>query len=161
NRLYVGTDTYGVAGWWLVEHEKPTSQRWFTLDHKPTARLRREADVRWLASRDLPFTMPSEWLAEQVDAECAAMWLDEDNDMQWEQRRAHMARSVWVNYKQPNVRSLLGGFRQNCYENDGIDLAPGEEEYVAVAIPDDEDWIAIDLNSSIMTQTMTPAQLRM
>lgn len=187
NRLYVGTDTYGVAGWWLVEHEKPTSQRWATLNFAPTARLRREADVRWLASRDLPFTMPSEWLAEQVDAECATMWLDEDNhmqwasrgalekqapvrtitsvidvdDIQWEQRRAHMARSVWVNFKQAEVRSLLGGFRQNCWETDSIDLAPGEAEDVAVSIPDDEDWIGVDVNSTLMTQTMTPAQLRM
>ena len=142
--------------------------------------------MRWLASRDLPFTEPAGWLQEQVDAECAAMWLDEDNHMQWasrdvldrqgavltytsardvekidwEQRRRALARGVWVNYTSPEVRSLLGGFRQNCWENDSIDLAPGESETIIVQIPEDEDWVSVDLNSYIMGQNMTPAHLR-
>lgn len=187
DRMYVGTDDYGQAPWWMVEGTKPDSQRWFTLNSKPTARLRRSADVRWLASRDLPFTMPSEWLAEQVDAECSQMWLDEDNhmqwtsrgvleaqypvrtitsvrdvdDIQWEQKRRYMARSVWVNYLDPQVRSLLGGFRQNCWGTNSIDLAPGESETVTVSIPSEEDWISVDLNSSLMTSAMAPWHLRM
>ena len=186
DRVWINTNDYGQAGWWMVEGAKPSSQRWSTLNHQPTARLRRFADVRWLASRDLPFTEPAGWLQEQVDAECAAMWLDEDNHMQWvsrgvldnqapvmtytsvrdiekidwEQRRRALARGVWVNFESPEVRSLLGGFRQNCWENDSIDLAPGESETIIAQIPEDEDWISVDLDPVILTQWTQPSWLR-
>lgn len=185
DRIFVNTTEQGRAGWWMVEGEKIAAQRWATLESTPTARLRRGADVRWLASWDMPFTEPAQWLGEQVDAECACMWLDEDNhmqwasrgvleaqsvattitsvrdvdDIQWERRRSSLARGVWINYAEPKIRTY-SEFRNNAWETDSIDLAPGEAETVTVSIPDDEDWISVDLNSSLMTPAMAPWQLR-
>ena len=175
-----------VLGWWLLEGAKPAEQRWATLNSVPTARLR-VGDVQWwVSSRDLPWEQPASWLAEQVDAECAAAWLDEDSniqwagrgvldaqgyaqtvttdldvdDVQWEARRRSTARSVWVNYLEPSVRRLLGGPRQDAWSEDSIDLGPGEQEVVTIAVPDDEDWISIDMEPALMSGATTPAQLR-
>ena len=173
-------------GWIIVEGAKTAAQRWSTLDSTPTARVR-VGDIQWWkAYPDLPWVNPSEWLAEQVDAECASMWLDEDGVMQWagrgvldsqsvaqtvttdldvdavawESRRRSMARGVWVQLEDPSVRRLLGGPRQNCWDTDNIDLGPGESETVTVTIPDDEDWLGIDLAPVVLTQWTQESWLR-
>lgn len=175
-----------VLGWWMVEGAKPTAQRWYTLNSTPTARVRLGDLQWWRASWDMPWVSPSEWLAEQVDAECAAMWLDEDGSMQWagrgvldaqsvaqtvttdldvdsvawESRRRSMARSVWVQLEDPSVRRLLGGPRQNCWEDGSLDLGSGESETVTVTIPDDEDWLGIDLAPVALTEWTQESWLR-
>lgn len=179
-------DGRGIVGWWMIEGPKPASGRWATLDHQPTARIRVGDIPWWAASRDLPWADPSEWLAEQVDAECAAMWLDEDgvmqwagrgvldaqpvaqtvtsdldlDDVQWQSRRRSMARGVWVQYLEPNVRQLLHGPRQNAWATESVDLGAGESEVIVIDVPDDEDWIGIDLNSALMGAQTTSALLR-
>lgn len=175
-----------VLGWWMVEGAKTAAQRWDTLNSSPTARVRVGDLQWWKASPDMPWVNPSEWLAEQVDAECAAMWLDEDGSMQWagrgvldaqavaqtvttdldvdsvawESRRRSMARSVWVQLEDPSVRRLLGGPRQNCWEDGSLDLGPGESETVTVPVPDDEDWLGIDLAPVLLTQWTQESWLR-
>ena len=174
DRIFIDTDTDGVAGWWMVEGNKPAAQRWATLEHVPTARIRRGADIRWGASRDLPFTMPSDWLAGQVDAECATMWLDEDgvmqwagrgvleggpvvntitsvrgvDDIQWEQRRRALARSVWVNHLAPQVRAGLA-VGQDAWTNGRIDVGRSEVHVEDITVPAEQDWISLDTSSEL------------
>ncbi len=174
-------------GWWIVEGDTlPAAQRWFVLDFPQTARIRPGVLQPWTASRDMPWVDPATWLREQVAAECAAMWLDEDGVMQWagrgvleaqspaqtvtshldvddvtwESRRSALAKRVWMQFLEPSQRVMLGGPRITVHATDSIDLGPGETEVAVVPIPDDEDWIGVDYNSALMGPTTTPAQLR-
>lgn len=183
-RAYVRAS--GPGGWWMVEGKKPDTNRWATLNHTPTARIRQQSPTWWSASRDLPWYEPAKFLEEQLTAECAACWLDEDGRMQWagrgvldaqsrvqtvttalqvdeiewESRRQSLARGVWINYIEPGIRRLKDGPRQNCWESGSSDLARGEEETITVKIPEDEDWISVDMASSLLSSSTSPAQLR-
>lgn len=181
----VNVDGRGGIGWWLCEGEKPSTQRWFTLEHVPTARIRVGSIQHWDATRDLSWTDPAEWLDEQLQAECAAMWLDEDGvmqwagrdvleaqpqaavvtstddvvDIKWESRRQSLAKSVWVNYQSVSQRSLLGPPAMNAAEGKTYDLAANEEDGESLTIPDDEDWISPDLAPTKMDYNTTPLEL--
>lgn len=168
-------DAPGPTGWWMVENNKPASQRWLTLNHTPTARIRVGDMPWWSGTRDMPYENAAEWLAEQVDAECSAMWLDEDgvmqwagrgvleeqqsvntvtsvrdvDDIQWESRRRSLARSVWLNYEEAHVdMDLIGSTRKTCWDSSTVDVPPGEAnaEITNVTVPGDQDWISVDLN---------------
>ncbi|WP_191564967.1 hypothetical protein [Janibacter melonis] len=187
----VSVDGRGGIGWWMVEGVKDTAQRWLTLDFTPTARIRPGNIQYWNASRDLSWTDPSEWLDEQLKAECAQMWLDEDNIMQWagrgvleaqptvqtvttnsgsnptvvdiawESRRGSLARTVWVNFLEVTRRSYAGYPQQNAAEGKTYDLGRGEEDGETFTVPDDEDWISPDLAPRKMDINTTPGQLRL
>lgn len=172
-RALVRATSGGRIGWWMVEGDKPAdpAYRWATLNSTAKARIRVGAMPWWRASRTVSFAVVSEWLAEQVDAECAAMWLDEDDvmqwagrgvleaqspaqtvttaldvdDIQWESRRRSMARSVWVSYLDGRIdMGYQGQITRNLWENADCDLGPGETEVFTVTTPDDEDWLQVD-----------------
>ena len=161
-------------GWWMVEGVKTAGQRWDSLNAPQTARFRfRNGDyTRWIASRGMLQETASEWLQDQVDAELAAMWLDEDgvmqwagrgvldgqgvartitsvrdvDDIQWAQKRRRLARSAVVAYKSPSVdRSYQADISRTLWQDDSVDVTPGVEEVIAVNVPDDQDWIGVDL----------------
>lgn len=163
-------------GWWMVESAKPTPQWWTTLNTVTSARLR-VGDMQWWdASRDIQFTSSRDVLEEQLTAECAAMWLDEDGvmqwagrgvleaqpvartvtsqsdlaDVQWQSRRRSMARGVWVDYSDPQIE--LGNLiSRTFWETGNFDLRAGEEEVAVISVPGDEDWIDVDMTPSQIT----------
>lgn len=181
----VSVDGRAGIGWWMVESDRGTAGRWIILDQLASARIRTGPIQYWDASRDLPYINPAEWLDEQLKAECAAMWLDEDNvmqwagrgvlegqpisatvtsthhvfDIKWESRRQSLARSVWVNYSSVRQRSLLGGIRQNAAEGKIYELRVGDEDGESLTIPDDEDWLSIDLSPRLLGVNTTPTDL--
>lgn len=163
-------------GWWVCEGEKPRSGRWATLEHTPTAHIRVGDIPWWKASRDLPWDYAGDWLAEQVDAECAAMWLDEAghlqwagrgvldaqpvaatvtselavDDIQWESRRSSMARSAWVDALDPFV-TAWSGTNVEVWSTDSVDVGADDEVVSKASVPGDEDWIAVDSSSTLIT----------
>lgn len=182
----VSVDGRAGIGWWLVEGAKPVAQKWFTLNHSPTAVLRINEQNWMVASPDMPWVDAAEWLTEQLEAELSAMWLNEDGVMQWrgrgnlesapisqrvttdlsvlsmgwETRRHAIAKNVTVTYEEPHVRAVTGTVSVDCWEEDSIDLGPGEEELITVSVPDDQDWIGVDMTTGLITGSTTPAQLR-
>ena len=184
NTVTVGHQT--GLGWVIVEGEKPANQRWFTLEAPTNARIRVGDMPWWRATRDLPYENVAEWLQGQVDAECAAAWLDEDgnfqwagrgvlegqsvvntitsvrdvDDIQWESRRSALARSVWVQYLEANIRNSTAGAIWNVWDTDSVDLGRGEEEEIIVSVPGDEDWVGLDTNSDAITRYTEPRHLR-
>lgn len=179
-------DSPRVGGWWIIEGLKDTAQRWATLNHVPTARLRQKHIVPWHSSRGLQWTAPSDFLQDQLLAECSTMWLDEDGIMQWAGRgvldeqpvsqtitstlqvddvkwaaaRRSLGRSVHLQHLEPNVRSTTGGHRVDLWEDGSSDLASGEQDILTINIPGDEDWVSVDLNTRLMSASTTPALLR-
>lgn len=173
DRVIVNSPTGTRFGWWMVESNKPSdpAYRWATLNHTPTARVRVGDMPWWTALWTRSWVSVADELADQVDAECAAMWLDEDgaaqwagrgvleaqgvaqtvtttldvDDVQWESRRRSMARSVWINYERASIdMGWQGQLTRNLWSADDIDLGPGETEVHTVATPDDEDWLQVD-----------------
>ena len=167
-----------TLGWWLCEGDKPSSQRWSTLEHSPTARLRIGDHPWWIAARDVVSEDPAQWLGEQVDAECAAMWLDEDgvmqwagrgvldslsvaqtvtsdldvDDIQWQSRRRALAKSVVLTWDQPRVdMGWQGRTNRTLWEDDSVEVGPGETETIPVSVPSDQDWIGVDLSPHHIT----------
>lgn len=172
-RVLVDAGAGSRLGWWMVESNKPSdpAYRWAVLNHVPTARIRVSDMPWWTALWTRSYVTVSEELGEQVDAECAAMWLDEDGvmqwagrtvldtqpvaqtvtstldvaDIRWESRRRAMARSVWITHETPRVDMGWKGYlTRNLWQADNIDLGPGETEVHVVATPDDEDWLQVD-----------------
>ena len=182
NRVTI--DSPGRAGWWMVEGVKTGAQRWDTLNAPQTARIRSSSTAGgtspwWRASRDIIQEDTAQWLQEQVDAECAAMWLDEDgvmqwagrgvldaqpvvraitsvrdvDDIQWESRRRRLARSVWIPYLRARPEmGYYGDATRQLWQSDSIDVGAGETEVSTIQVPEDQDWIAVDLVPHHITQ---------
>lgn len=166
-RVVVNTDI--PLGWWMVENNKPIEQRWFTIDHVPTARLRIGDHNFMEASRDIYLDDAAEWTQEQVDAECAQAWLDEDGvmqwagrgileaqgvaqtvtsgirDVQWEIRNRRLSRNLSITFDVPQVSmGLQGRASRVLWEGSSSDLAGGETDVTLVNVPADEDWFSVD-----------------
>lgn len=168
----VHVDTEIPLGWWIVETGKTAGQRWDTLNHVPTARLRVGDHGFMTASRDIYLDDAAQWLQDQIDAECSTMWLDEDgvwqyagrdvleaqtpaqtvttssgaiDDVQWETRGRRLTRNLSLKYLQPQIYARANGAQsQTLWEGSASDLAPGEEDVIMATTPDDEDWLGVD-----------------
>lgn len=164
-------------GWWMVESAKPSDQWWNVLNSTQSARIRLGSSPQWWdASRDIQFTEAATLLDDQLTAECATAWLDEDGvfqwagrgvleaqpvaqtvtssldlqEIHWESRRSSMARGVWVDYETPNIE--LGELTsRDLWETGSFDLAAGEAEVATISVPGDEDWIDVDLEPRFIT----------
>lgn len=171
DRVVVDTD-FGV-GWWVVEGTKPAANRWACLNYKPTARVRIDDYFFWTASRDQSRQTAADWLGKQMEAECASMWLDELGVMQWagrgvlEKQPTHQtitssltvddvswaldrtagARRVTIQYLHPRVQmGYQGACTEELWSSDTMDAGPGDPATETVTVPDDQDWLAEDLN---------------
>lgn len=168
----VVVDTDPPLGWWVVENDKPSNQRWATIDHVPTARLRVSNSIHLPmdASRDIYLDDAAQWVQEQVDAECSQAWLDEDGvfqyatrgylesgipqtvttdldvqDVQWEVRGRDLARNLSLKYSVPSVSmGYQGAASRTLWEGSATSLGPGEEDVTLVNVPEDQDWFSVD-----------------
>lgn len=162
----------GSVGWWMVERGKNTANRWASLEHAPTARIRpASAGEFWTASRDIMSEDAAKWIQEQVDAECATAWLDEDgvfqyagrgvidnapvartvtsvldvDDIQWTAKRRRAARTVALTYLEGRIdQGWQGNRSRTLWSDNSIDCGPGELETRIVTPRDDHDWILVD-----------------
>lgn len=175
----VGVYSGDAIGWWILEDEEQGSQRWASLEFAPTADIRINNFTLWDASPDQPRGAAAESIAAQLEAECAAAWLDEDSNFQWrgrdyldvqasaqtvtsslavddvawETRRIDGARSVTIRYQQPLVEvDGKGDTTRDLWTQDNLDVGPGETETVSVTVPSGEDWIAEDLTPTLIDQ---------
>lgn len=167
--------------WWTVENNPSAAARWNTLNHATNARIRITSGEWpwWRASRDIEIENAAEWLQDQVDAEAATMWLDEDgtmqwasrgvleaqspartitsvrdvDDIQWESRRRRLARSVEVAYDTPAISmAYQGRYARDFWVSGDTDLGPGEVDEITVTPDANLDWIGPDLNPHHVSQ---------
>jgi hypothetical protein len=147
-----------------------TSQAFSAANHKMTATLTPPPGFYSLTGSPAIDNVPAiELLKEWSEAECAAMWLDEDGAFQWRNRDRFIAGEVawegdslndlfdyeWshtadgarsdvvVEHADVGVQRSKRS-RIQVWQGNGQTMDPGDVQEEIVSVPDDEAWIGLD-----------------
>lgn len=149
-----------------------------------TARIQVGDVLWWSACPDLITMTAREILESQAQAEMGCLWMEDDailryagrgvlegqtpvatyttslqvDDVQWTDSARSLAQSVWLRGSEPSV-SYMSEPRNTVWVGSSQELAAGETVTEDIEAPSGEDWIGVDLSSTMLTQGNTRAAI--